>query len=169
MGGHPLFKKMTEAELKLHDAKNSDYAKNGNPLGNFDRVGKVLSNYPGLDPGDPVVVAMTYLMKQLDASLWMLCQGYEGKVEDFDARMTDVHVYAKLARILHKEKKLRGEPLAIPDGQDCVYANTGWFKTTDPAEYYLLVPCYSCQERGSNSADCPECGGTGTRKIKSAR
>lgn len=103
--GHPMFKKLTEDELALHSAKNSDYAKGGDPLGNFKRVGNILGQYPKLDLNDPTVVALTYMMKQLDAALWMLAKGYEGNVENIDTRLQDVHVYAKLARILHKEKQ----------------------------------------------------------------
>lgn len=101
--GHPKFRELTEEELKLHDAKNADYAKGGDPLGNFKRVASILSNYPELDLADPTVVCIVYLLKQFDATLWMLSQGYEGEVEGVDTRLRDVHVYAKLARILHME------------------------------------------------------------------
>ena len=50
--------------------------------------------------GEQEVVAM----KQFDAVLWMMSQGYEGEVENVDAKMTDIHVYIKLARILYKEE-----------------------------------------------------------------
>lgn len=101
--GHPDFIDMTLDELKLHSEKNKDYAQGGDPLGNFKRVAKILGQYPNLDLSKPEVVAIVYMMKQLDAALWMLSQDYEGKVENVDTRLCDVHVYAKLARILHKE------------------------------------------------------------------
>jgi len=104
-GGHPLFYKMTEAEQKLHSEKNMDYAKGGNPLGNFNRVAAILSNYPNLKLDNPTVIAIVYACKQLDAALWMMNQGYEGKVENIDTRLQDVHVYMKLARILEIERK----------------------------------------------------------------
>lgn len=103
--GHPDYLALTEDELKLHSAKNQDYAKGGDPLGNFKRVASILSNYPGLDPSNPVVVDIVYALKQLDAALWMLCQGYEGEVEDIDSRLRDVHIYIKIARILHKKQR----------------------------------------------------------------
>lgn len=102
--GHPLFKTLTEEELKLHASKNRDYAKGGDALGNFKRVAATLAQYPKLDLGNPVVVALVYMMKQLDAAFWMLSEGYEGAVENIDTRLRDVHVYAKLARILHREQ-----------------------------------------------------------------
>ena len=103
--GHPEFYNLTQQEIALHSAKNKDYAQGGDPLGNFKRVSDIKSLYPGLKWDSPTGVALGYMLKQLDAAFWMLAQGYEGKVEDFDKRMTDVHVYAKLARILYKEGK----------------------------------------------------------------
>jgi len=102
--GHADFIPMTLQEMALHSAKNYDYAHGGDPLGNFDRVAAIFSNYPGLSLGNPVVVALAYAMKQLDSTLWQLCQGYEGKVEGLKERLGDVSVYAKLAIILAAEQ-----------------------------------------------------------------
>jgi len=101
--GHPDFITMTLDELLLHSEKNYDYARSGPPLGNFLRVAAILRLYPGLDPGDPAVVAMVYMLKQLDSYFTMKSQGYEGEVETRDERLRDVHVYSKLARILDRE------------------------------------------------------------------
>ena len=103
--GHPKFISMTLAEMKLHSAKNYDYAKGGDPLGNFRRVAAILALYPGLPLDDPAIIAMVYALKQLDAYLWMKCQHYEGGVEGIDSRLGDVHVYGKLARILDQERE----------------------------------------------------------------
>ena len=104
--GHPKFKQLTEEEIKTHEEKNADYAGGkGDPLGNFHRVAKIFSLYPGLDLSNPTVVAEVYKMKQIDSILWMLSQGYEGKVETIGKRLADVSIYSKLARILHKEKE----------------------------------------------------------------
>uniref|UniRef100_A0A6M3L6D5 Terminase n=1 Tax=viral metagenome TaxID=1070528 RepID=A0A6M3L6D5_9ZZZZ len=99
--GHPDFYRMTEEENRLYSKKNKDYAQGGNPMGNFMRVGNILSNYPGLNLKSPTVVALVYMMKQLDSALWMLSNKYEGEVENIDTRLQDVSIYAKLARILH--------------------------------------------------------------------
>lgn len=103
--GHPLFIKLTEEELELHSTKNKDYAQGGNPLGNFNRVSAIKRLYPGMDWSSPVGVCLGYMLKQQDAGFWMLAQGYEGEVEDVDTRFRDVHIYMKLARILHREGK----------------------------------------------------------------
>jgi len=97
--GHERFIELCIEEMALHSKKNYDYAHGGNPLGNFTRVANILSNYPGLKL-TPAVIALIYMFKQLDSTLWQLSQGYEGEVEGMDKRLEDVHVYAKLARIL---------------------------------------------------------------------
>lgn len=101
--GHPDFYKMTEEENKLHSEKNQDYARGGNPLGNFYRVSDMLKAM-GADIS-PAQVGFIYMLKQLDAAGRMLFGGYEGKVENLDTRLQDVSVYSKLVRILHKEAK----------------------------------------------------------------
>jgi hypothetical protein len=80
--------------------KNKDYTQGGSPFGNFERVSSILALYPKLKLSNPQVVAMVYMLKQLDCALWMMNEGYEGEVENIDTRLTDVHVYAKIARLL---------------------------------------------------------------------
>ena len=94
------FEQLTMEEFNLYLKKNKDYTYGGDPFGNFKRVSSILALYPKLRLSNPQVVAMVYLMKQLDAALWMMSEGYEGEVENIDTRLTDVHVYAKIARLL---------------------------------------------------------------------
>jgi len=103
--GHPRYLELTEEELALHSAKNKDYAGEGNPLGNFLRVGNILSNYPGLDPSNSVVVALIYALKQWDAVAYMLSQEYEGEVEGVADRLQDIYIYTKIMRILYEYKQ----------------------------------------------------------------
>ena len=94
------YESLTLEELNLYRAKNEDYTRGGEVYGNFNRVSKIFSLYPGLKLSDPRVVCLTYLMKQLDATLWMLNQNYEGKMENIDTRLQDVTVYSKICRLL---------------------------------------------------------------------
>ena len=95
------YQDLTKDELALYNKKNKDYTGNqGDKYGNFKRVSSILSLYPDLKLSDPRVVCLTYLLKQLDATLWMLNQNYEGKVENIDSRLQDVHIYAKICRLL---------------------------------------------------------------------
>lgn len=101
--GHPKFIDITLRELKLHSDKNYDYASGGNPMGNFNRVSSILGLYPGLKLSQPIVVCLTYALKQLDAVLWSLSRNEEGKVEGNTKRLEDVSVYTKIAQILNDE------------------------------------------------------------------
>jgi len=94
------YEQLTTEEINLYRAKNKDYTQGGSQFGNFERVASILSLYPKLKLSDPRIVAMVYLLKQLDACCNMLSEGYEGEVENIDTRLTDVHVYAKIVRLL---------------------------------------------------------------------
>ena len=99
--GHPDFIPMVLAEIALHSTKNHDYAHGGKPTGNFDRVAAILAMYPGLELGSAPVVAIVYLLKQLDAALWLKNQGHVAQVEGEAERWKDISVYAKLISILN--------------------------------------------------------------------
>lgn len=102
--GHPRFFEMTMDEADLHARKNHDYACGGDPLGNFRRVGKFLEMYPGLRLNDPAIVAITYMLKQLDAYLWIKSNKHETRSEGIQDRLRDIHVYTKLVRIIEEEQ-----------------------------------------------------------------
>jgi len=108
--GHEDFIPMTVQEMKLHNEKNHDYAHGGKATGNFDRVANILAQYPGLDLSKPSVVATVYLLKQLDAALWLAAKGHIAKIQGQDERWEDVSVYAKIIRLLlfEEDKKLFG-------------------------------------------------------------
>jgi len=101
--GHPKFLELTVDELKLHSEKNKDYARYGNPLGNFYQVSAALQAQ-GINL-TPTQVALVFAQKQQDAAMQMIAHGYEGEVEDVDTRLRDVHIYYKIARILYWEEK----------------------------------------------------------------
>ena len=104
--GHKRFVPIMRDLMKLHSDKNHDYASGGDPLGNFKRVAAILALYPGLDPSHPVVVALTYALKQVDAVLWSLAKNIKAKVEGRGKRLDDIAVYAVLARILDEEESV---------------------------------------------------------------
>lgn len=101
--GHPDFLPITMREVRLHSDKNHDYASGGDPLGNFKRVAAILDLYPTLLHADPRVVALTYMLKQLDAVLWGLNAGITQKVEGINDRLADISVYAKIAMCLNND------------------------------------------------------------------
>lgn len=108
--GHPSFLPITVAEAKLHSDKNHDYALGGSPMGNFERVSSILAHYPNLKLSDPRVVALVYMLKQLDAVLWGINSGIVHKVEGLDGRLEDVSIYAKIVRCLNADRPKASVP-----------------------------------------------------------
>ncbi|KKL92634.1 hypothetical protein LCGC14_1882750 [marine sediment metagenome] len=107
--GDPLFLELTLAELDGYSAKNYDYAAGGeDPNGNFNRIAQILRLYPGLNIADPRMIAILYAFKQLDQVLWSLSRGFEGRIEGIDERLTDIHVYIKIARAINAHMKEAG-------------------------------------------------------------
>ena len=104
MNGHPRFYELTKEVEELHSAKNHDYARGGNPLGNFKRVSDTLKSY-GIDLS-PAQVSFIYMMKQVDSTGRMLFMGYEGDTEGLKERLVDVGVYSLLTIINKEEESL---------------------------------------------------------------
>lgn len=103
--GHPRFHEILQEMADLHNRKNHDYAAGGKPTGNFDRVSSLLTRYPGFPVATPYGVAMVYLLKQLDAALWLLSQKHESQTgEDVGQRLRDVACYAVLAELMYEER-----------------------------------------------------------------
>jgi hypothetical protein len=114
--GHPKFLPITLAEIALHDAKNHDYTKGGNSLGNFERVSTILGLYPNLKLSDQRVVALVAAMKQLDAVLWGLNSGIIHKVEGANERLRDISVYAKIVQCMNEDlAEAKAGPVAKND------------------------------------------------------
>ena len=102
--GHPKFVELALEEIRLHSDKNHDYAFGGHPLGNFLRVSSILMNYPGLQLDTPVGVMISYLLKQLDAALWLMSQRHVTKtLETPTTRWMDVSVYSKLIECFYHD------------------------------------------------------------------
>jgi hypothetical protein len=101
--GHEDFLPTTIKELELHSVKNHDYASGGSALGNFNRVSAILALYPGLNPADRRVIALTYALKQLDAVLWGLAKKIAHKVEGLNERLGDISIYAKIVMCMNIE------------------------------------------------------------------
>ena len=119
-GGHPRFHEIIQAMSDLHDRKNTDYAAgmDEGPLGNFERVAKIMRMYPGLAWDGPFGVAVCYMLKQLDAGLTLKAQRRESVTgEPVTSRFLDVAVYAVLAIILEEtEAQIKDEAEAFERG-----------------------------------------------------
>lgn len=141
--GHPRFYELTELESELHSRKNYDYANGGDPLGNFERVSKILALYPGFPHATKAGVAVEYALKQLDAAMWSMAKGYELKTEGIAGRLTDISVYMKIALIcLEEDSRARAGTLVhvARDAAGQVVSRTE--VTIDDPE--LLGTCKQC-------------------------
>jgi hypothetical protein len=100
--GHPDFYEALVDMGIVHSEKNYDYAGDGDPLGNFKRVAKIVESIIGPDNG-PAKVAVIYVAKQFDAVVDMLAHGRTAKVESLDDKLQDLSIYSQLARIALRE------------------------------------------------------------------
>lgn len=107
--GHPEFLPTVLKLLQLHNDKNHDYAKGGNPLGNFERVGRIKALYPEIDWSSPEAVAISYMLKQFDAALWGRNSRIQAKVEGEYSRWQDVAVYAMIVMCMLKDRETAHE------------------------------------------------------------
>lgn len=107
--GHRKFYELLTTIGDLHNRKNFDYANGAaqGPLGNFNRISSITRLYPRTPEwGSPTGVALTYMLKQLDAALVMFATEKVSKTgEGLGERLRDVAVYALLAIILDEENK----------------------------------------------------------------
>ena len=101
--GHPDFIPDLVDLAKLHSDKNHDYAKGGDPLGNFDRTAQIMRLYPEFPWASPHGSATVQMLKQLDAYLWMQSAKTEAKVEGPDPRLRDIQVFAGIIRIILRQ------------------------------------------------------------------
>jgi len=151
--GHKKYVDLLMAEADLHSRKNYDYASGGDPLGNFKRVAKILGQYSGLDLGNPAVIALVYMMKQVDATLWLLSNGHEAQVEGFSERLQDVSVYAKIVSIILGEQGPTGGFLFPPEFNKISEQLAA--SCLDPGD--LLPPDEVGQPACGNHLMCQEC------------
>lgn len=108
--GHPKFHEFCRSLSDLHNKKNYDYAKGGRPLGNFERTAAIKQLYPGLDWTTREGTALDYMLKQLDAYMWLKCQGHATRTGEGPLpRLTDVGVYTGIIYAMEQEN------LANPD------------------------------------------------------
>lgn len=116
-----MFDVLCAQEKALHVSKNHDYSAGGPALGNFERIAAILRLYPKLALDDSRVVALVYLLKQLDAVLWGLNSQIKHKCEGVTDRLRDISVYAKIVQCILLEQQAALRPACIEhnpkDGQ----------------------------------------------------
>jgi len=95
--GHPRFSELVVEIAKLHSDKNHDYARGGDPLGNFKRCAEAL----GMPPAR---YAWMLVWKQIDAVNHAMLCGDANIVESVRDKLRDIAVYSLLIMIMLEEE-----------------------------------------------------------------
>lgn len=96
LGGHPKFYKLLEEMADLHSRKNSNYAKDSDPLSNL----RVAEGF-----GIPSVMGVFIRMSDKWSRIQELSKGKKDQVgESLRDTLLDLSIYALLAIILLEEK-----------------------------------------------------------------
>ena len=106
--GHPRFHELLEEIAELHAKKNADYAGGGatGPLDNFNRLSHFKRIWPKFDWSSPFGVAMSYMIKQFDAALFLYEQQKESVTgEGIPERLKDVATYAVIGMVIIEEEQ----------------------------------------------------------------
>jgi len=103
--GHPKFYKIVEELKKLHSQKNFQYATAENPLGNFERVGRLVQKLFKPHVPKDLGAAMIMMGKQIDAVYEVVGEGKVGTIEHLYDKFKDIAVYSIICMILIEEGK----------------------------------------------------------------
>ena len=102
--GHPRFYEIIEELAELHSAKNSTYASQENPLGNFIRSAKLSEKiYNPKIKNKPLAQALVLMAKQIDAVYDIVGEGKENLVESLEDKFRDIAVYSILCIVLMED------------------------------------------------------------------
>lgn len=103
--GHPLFYSIVDELKLLHSIKNQQYATKDNPLGNFQRTGKLISKFlkPGIDPA--LASCLSLMSKQIDGIFEIVGECKTNTPDSLEDKLRDVAVYSVIAMIIIAELK----------------------------------------------------------------
>lgn len=100
------FNEIIDELVALRNRKNSDYANNDDPNGNFKRVALIAA--PLLNQSIPVnlhplVIALIFKLKQTDGVIEMISKNKAGKAESIIDKLNDEAVYSIIERMNYEE------------------------------------------------------------------
>ena len=116
--GHPAFYRIVEELKELHSEKSRQYATKDNPLGNFERTGKMISKFlkPGINP--TLASCLALVSKQIDGVYELVGECKENTADSLEDKLRDIAVYAILAMIIVGETQGEKSPLVeIKEGR----------------------------------------------------
>ena len=103
--GHPRFYELIDEICELHEKKNSDYAKDDNPLSNFQRAASL-----GVEPWRGVLVRMSDKWSRIEE----LSKGKTPQNESLRDSLIDLAVYALIDIVLLEERGTMTSPNSTP-------------------------------------------------------
>ena len=103
--GHPMFYTIIEGLKDLHSEKNRQYATKGNPLGNFERTGRMIAKFlhPRVNP--TLASCLSLLSKQVDGIYEIVGESKANTIDSLEDKLKDVAVYSIIAMIILSEAK----------------------------------------------------------------
>lgn len=101
--GDPRFYDILKKLADLHSKKNFQYASQGNPLGNFERVGRLAGKLFKEHVPKPLGVGMMFMAKQIDAVYDIVGEGKVGTLEALEDKFQDIACYSIICMILLSE------------------------------------------------------------------
>ena len=107
--GHPMFHKIVDELKELHSEKNRQYATQGNPLGNFERTGKMIAKFlhPGVNP--TLASCLSLMSKQIDGIYEIVGEAKVDTIDSLEDKLKDVAVYSIIAMVILAEANQKGE------------------------------------------------------------
>jgi len=103
--GHPKFYELIEEMCELHARKNADYAKDSDPLSNFQRAASL-----GVEPWRGVLVRMSDKWSRIEE----LSKGKTPQNESLRDSLIDLAVYALIDIVLLEERGTTTQPSSTP-------------------------------------------------------
>ena len=108
--GHPMFYKIIEELKEIHSEKNRQYATVDNPLGNFERTGKMIEKFLHKGVNPTLASCLSLMSKQVDGVYEIVGEGKENTVDSLEDKLRDVAIYSIIAMIILKESIQKGVP-----------------------------------------------------------
>jgi hypothetical protein len=101
--GHPLFNVILEEMKELHSVKNRQYATEDNPLGNFERTGRMMKEVLKEGVPEALVSALWLASKQIDGAIQIIAHGKTNTPDTLEEKLRDAANYFIIAMIINRE------------------------------------------------------------------
>ena len=101
--GHPDFYKIVDELKELHSSKNRQYATPDNPLGNFERTGRMVKKLFKPEINERLAVLLCYVSKQMDGIIEIVGENKKNTTEALEDKLKDIATYSIIAIILSRE------------------------------------------------------------------